>query len=753
MTSSHRRAGLAVLAFALSGCAALNPSPRGTEERLRAMPTVVPGLERTVTIRWNARQVPYIEAQTDPDLALALGLVHAHLRGAQLAAAKRVVQGRLSELAGSFATEVDHALRILDLGRAAKPILAAMPAESRAWLDAFVEGLNAYQRAAPAPPPEFALLGLRAEPWTAEDLIGIGRLAGADVNWFAYFAILRERGRPDFAEWWRRSRQAGANAAVSFRADSRQSLLNDLLNGFGKSGSNSVAVAPTRSASGGALLANDPHLGLSLPNLWLIAGLRSPSFQIVGLMPPGLPVVAVGCSSHFAWGGTNMRAAASDLFDVSTLPADAITERRTRIARRFWFAAERPLRQSPLGPLISDAGLLGTGAAERLALRWVGHEPSDEITAMLGAARATTPEEFRRSFASFGVSAQNILFADRAGNIGQLMAARLPGRRKLVEPDLVQRPDDPNAAWNGRLGALDLPYSLNLTEGFLASANNRPDTAVPVGFFFSDDERVRRLQQFLAARPRVTVADLIALQTDTLSQDAAQLCRALLDRLEALPGGPGEAAFIARLRGWDGDYAASANGAVAFEALLYHLTLDLFQAERPAELPAQAQQWNYLTEFLIGDIDARPAAAREALLRRAVAAAARDAARFATWGDMHRLKVAHLLSLLPVIGELFVYGDAPAGGSRETAMKTAHDLVRERHAARYGSQTRHISDMSDPDANWFVLYGGNDGWLGSANFADQILLWRAGQYVRMPLTAERVASEFPLLTRLKPARR
>jgi penicillin amidase len=79
--------------------------------------------------------------------------------------------------------------------------------------------------------------------------------------------------------------------------------------------------------------------------------------------------------------------------------------------------------------------------------------------------------------------------------------------------------------------------------------------------------------------------------------------------------------------------------------------------------------------------------------------------------------------------------------------------VRDRHATRYGSQARHISDMSDPDANWFVLYGGNDGWLGSANFADQIALWREARYVRMPLTAERVADEFPLLTRLEPARR
>jgi penicillin amidase len=141
------------------------------------------------------------------------------------------------------------------------------------------------------------------------------------------------------------------------------------------------------------------------------------------------------------------------------------------------------------------------------------------------------------------------------------------------------------------------------------------------------------------------------------------------------------------------------------------------------------------------------------LLREAAGNAAADASRFGTWGDMHRLNLAHLLRNLPLVGARFVIADLPVGGSRETPMKSAHGLVNARHHARYGSQARHISDLSDPDANWFVLLGGEDGWLGSANYADQLTLWRHRGYLRMPLRAETVAREFPTVLRLAPSDR
>jgi len=105
------------------------------------------------------------------------------------------------------------------------------------------------------------------------------------------------------------------------------------------------------------------------------------------------------------------------------------------------------------------------------------------------------------------------------------------------------------------------------------------------------------------------------------------------------------------------------------------------------------------------------------------------------------------LGNVPVIGRFFVVEDLPSPGSRETLMKRSHDLVNRRHRATFGAQSRHISDLADPDANWFVLFGGQDGWLGAANYADQLPLWREGRYIRLPLSDEGVDAAFTRVVR------
>jgi penicillin amidase len=120
---------------------------------------------------------------------------------------------------------------------------------------------------------------------------------------------------------------------------------------------------------------------------------------------------------------------------------------------------------------------------------------------------------------------------------------------------------------------------------------------------------------------------------------------------------------------------------------------------------------------------------------------------------MHRLPLAHALVNLPVLGETFFrYADVPVGGSRETPMKTSHGLVTARPNTAFGSMARHVSDMADPDANWFTLWGGQDGWLGSAAFADQVPLWLERRAVRVPLRPATVAADFARVTRIAPPR-
>ncbi|NBB82247.1 MAG: hypothetical protein GVY28_02455, partial [Alphaproteobacteria bacterium] len=147
-------APLLAAAVLVAGCSALAPEAVDLEQRLAQFPTEGAPVERPVSIRWDDHQIPFVEAETDRDLAVALGMVHAHLRGAQMDLFRLASQGRLSEIGGPFAHDIDHALRIVDFGAAVPAILDAMPAETRAWLDAFVDGINHYRAAVPdARPP------------------------------------------------------------------------------------------------------------------------------------------------------------------------------------------------------------------------------------------------------------------------------------------------------------------------------------------------------------------------------------------------------------------------------------------------------------------------------------------------------------------------------------------------------------------------------------------------------------------------
>jgi penicillin amidase len=737
---------LAILAL-LPGCAALAPRQVQVEQRLAALPTQDLALLRPATIRWNSHLVPWIEAEDDGDLAFALGLVHGHLRGAQVALLRQVARGRLAEIAGPLATDIDHALRALGFGRAAPAIIAAWPPETRHFVERFRDGLNHALLRGPRP-PEFGLLGLRREAFTTEDILAVGRLAGTDVNWLSWFSLLPQRGRPEFPALWARVLEAGQGQVPV------EGTLAAVLTGVSRAGSNTVAVSGARSATGAPIIASDPHLGMNLPNLWLLAGMRSPNYHAVGAMVPGLPFLGLGRNPDIAWGGTNLRSASSDLFDVSRLPPEAFREEEVTIRQRLWFSATRRHRVTEHGPVITDARIVPQSG--QLALRWVGHEPTDEITALLRGARARNGAEFRAAFAGFGVSAQNMIWAERSGGIGRLTAAVLPDRPGFQASGPVLDATNPahTAPWRNLRDARTLPALENPPDGILASSNEPPHLwtrdAPPMGYFFSDSDRNTRLRQILSERPRVTVEDVASVQRDTRSVKAGEIAAGLIARYDALAGGAPEAAMLARLRGWDGEYRADSQGALVFEALIAQLLPRIAPEGRGGRGPETG--WNFITTFLLRDLDALPAERRERALREAAAAAAPIAAQLPNWGEAHRLRAAHWLVNLPVLGRRFVLGDFPSGGSRETPMKTGHAPVTGRHEVTFGSMARHVSDMSDPDNNWFVLWGGQDGWLGADAFVDQVPLWREGRYLRLPLRPATVAAEFPTVTRLTPAR-
>lgn len=760
---SWKRMAALLCSSTLAGCALFTPLPKPStlDERLQAMPSRDLPLQGTVRVHWDEHQIPFIEADSDDDAAFALGLVHAHLRLGQMAVYRRIAQGRVSEMGGPLATDIDHGLRILDFGRATAATETALPEPTRRWLQRFVDGVNHYQATAKPLPLEYRILALEREPWTVADVLTFGRLAGTDVTWLVWFNLLKLRHRSDWPQIWARLVRTGGDRSIPAGSEEQQDTAADadtlgtLLGGIGRTGSNSLAIGPQHTKTGAPILANDPHLGLNLPNSWLIAGLKSPSYHVVGLMVPGLPLFAIGRNPQIAWGGTNMRAATSDLIDISGLPASDISSRNETIHVRWWQDRTVPIRSTRFGPVLSDAPQLEDLELPDTSVRWSGHQPSDEVSAMLGVARAGSFEEFRAAFARFAVPGQNMLYADAAGNIGRVLAVRVPDRGGAPPADLILSPEAGERTWQTLRDAEDLPATLNPPEGFIASANNRPRAdGADVGWFFSPEDRIERMAALLDDAGRVDATQVKAWQRDVHVNSSAELNRVLVDALRtsgvtetATP----EARLVYELMaGWDGDYTADSQAPVAFELFRYHITRGLYHSVfGDADWSAFAGVGEIKT-LLIEDIRRQPPETLQPALRTSLAAAGAELDRFATWGDMHRMVLRHPLAFLPVIGKRFVFADYPVGGSSDSLMKTAHAATDEKHQARYGANARHVSDLGDLDANWFVLLGGQDGWLNSSTFLDQVPSWREGRYIQMPLRLETVRRQFTRVTELRP---
>ncbi len=713
--------GAAIAAVVVARAKLRRRRPRSLVQRLAALPATAP-TAAPLRIHWNAHQIPWIEAASEPDLAVGLGIVHAHLRLGQMEMMRRVAQGRMAEMVGPLGIALDGALRMMRLDLAVPAIIAGLQPDVRAWADGFLRGVN-HVLASCELPEEMRLLGIGREAWTLADLFTSARLAAADVSWIVYGRLLRARAELDGDAW----RTLWPLLLAGGMPDPEAAPAGLLA----RAGSNAAAVAGWRSASGGALFAADPHLSVALPNIWLAAGMSCPTLNAVGLMPTGFPVIGIGRNRHIAWGGTSLHAAASDLFDVSALP---LTERSETLRVRGMGARKITLRDSPLGPVVSD-GLLFAHRTP-LALRWVGHTPSDEMGAMLGVMRADGSDAFARALEGFAIPGQNMLHATASGSVGHMLALRAP-RRAGHPPDVVL-PPAAAADWDALVPSSAFPAVLDPPSGVVASANDPPPPGgVPPGFFYSMPTRARRLHALLDGDAALDLAAMARTQTDV--QAPLEALRALLARAEPHPAGD----MLAR---WDGCYDTASQGALLFEAMLAALQQAL---PDQARLRPVAAIWQGRA-MLLAQILALDDATLRPMLGRAMDKALALLRRQRDWGRVHRMRLRHYLAAVPGLRARFDFGDYASPGGNDTLNKSGHGPATGAHGVTYGASARFLTDMADPDSSRVVLLGGQDGWLGSDTFLDQVPLWRAGRYVDLPLRAE-TARAWPHVTVLRPA--
>ena len=382
---------LSALAASAMVCRAVLAMPRGTislSERLGMFPCRRLPLDSEVAVHWNENHIPFIEASSDQDAAFALGMVHTHLRWSQMALARMTAYGRLSEFAGPAFADVDRGLRSLSCARSTGDTWRSSGEAARVWVKRFVDGINCYQELAPVEPHEFRVLGLKRERWTVGDILAIGRLAHNDMSWPAWRGLAQLSSRSDWPDLCRRTLEGGGSLGPRFPGGPYCSVLDNLLVNRCRPGGTSFVLGPAHTATGGTIVANDSCSGILVPNAWLIAGLRSPSYHAVGLMVPGQPIFPMGRSPYIGWGGIRVHAPVDPLSDHRDMPHAFDPRNRPRVGPRLGADCDTVIPDTLRGPLAMDVQLSFGPTMPATALARTDCPASKRIEALLGVSRA-----------------------------------------------------------------------------------------------------------------------------------------------------------------------------------------------------------------------------------------------------------------------------------------------------------------------------------------------------------------------------
>lgn len=552
----------------------------------------MPGTAEVIRDRWG---IPHIYASSEEALFFAQGYVHAQDRLWQMELQRRAGAGRLAEILGEAALEMDRFFRVLGLHRAAEAEADALEGETKAVLEAYAAGVNAYmtQRRGRLA-LEFALLRYTPEPWQPVDSLYWAKVMCLNLgsNWASEVIRARLTARlgadlaadlepsypadnpamvhgPDQADdnasppnGWRSQALLQALQLVEAllpQADNAGRLTPSLpgLN-LAPGASNQWVVSGARSASGRPLLANDTHMPVSLPPIWYLVHLVGGRYNVAGVSLPGAPAVVVGHNGRCAWGLTTAWQDAQDLYVERLNPdnphqyeyqgqwheAQVVHEVIRVRGRREPVVEEVVITRH--GPIVSQL----TGEATPMALRWVALEKSDLLGSVLAYNRARNWEEFRAALAQWAAPAHNFVYADVDDNIGFLQAGWVPVRRQGY--GIAPVPGwSGDYEWERYLSLDELPQVFNPEQGWIAAANNLVVDERYPHFLSADLEnpcRAARIAELLGSQETFTIDDFACFQRDTYS---AQAERFLHHFARIQPTNQREADALTLLQEWD----------------------------------------------------------------------------------------------------------------------------------------------------------------------------------------------------------
>lgn len=763
----------------------------------------------TVRVFRNSFGIPHILASSDVDVVFGQAWVHAQDRMWQMDVWRRTARGRLAELFGISYAPVDAFLRSMDLVSLSESVYRQLPSKSRAFLQAYSNGVNAFlAQNTEKLAFEFDALGYQPDPWTPEDCILVSRILAlyqspALWNDVSFAMIAAQRGTEAMRLYVPTSPNGPycldttsapaepytplpvADTVVRSVAQASKQLTSILRNVQAM-----ISLPSTSSASNGwavgrgddgAIVANDPHLGVALPSRWYQIHLTSPTLNVTGISIPGFPFVVAGRNDSLAWGITS---AMVDDIDYAIERVDQTNTnyyldhnskpvkfqfRRDTIRVRNAADSLIDLRFTARGCVVSDAlpahvGVRHTTSTDKsysaylsvncLTMKWTGRFASDEVGCLYALNQSARISQAHEAFRGWGAPALVINVGEANGSVGMFAAGFVPARVR-VDPLLPHVASDTTASWRGVVRLTDRPPRLSGRRGMVASANNRlsANGTMQYGILSEPSSRIDRIHDQLRVYREMTVRDAQVLQQDLVSLYAASFTKKIVPVLQRATNrfSETERSALNELAAWDGSMTPISVAASIHAALLQKMMYYTFQDELGTPL---YEQWVGMTNiplrrvFELLDEPLHPlfddlrTPVRENLswiAIRSFTEALKDlTTTFGTtditqwqWYRLHTVTFPHPMGSHQLLQPVVNSGPYNVGGSSTTLFNTEWD-IRKPYATTITSSAKIISDLSD-SVQYSVVPGGSSGQALHGHYTDQMQLWLKGGYVRIPV--------------------
>jgi penicillin amidase len=716
----------------------------------------VTGLKQPVEILRDRWGVPHIYAKNTDDLFFAQGWVTAKDRLFQLDLWRRVGTGKLAEVMGPEAVPRDRIARLVRYRGNWDEEWKSYSPEAKQIATAFTNGINAYIRSLKGKrPQEFEAAGFDPGLWVPEDVTA--RVAGILMTRNAQSEVTRtldvlragiEKVQqimpPD--PFIKLSLPKGLDPA---------SITSEILRDYtaaignvrfpGEQGSNNWVVDGTMTATGKPLLANDPHRPIQLPSLRKTVHLVAPGWNVIGAGEPALPGVALGHNENIAFGFTIVGIDQQDLFVEKLNPSNPNEYSYKGGYRPFDIEQQQitvkgsaapqivTLKHSIHGPILYDA----KGYA--YALKWAGREPGGAgYLPALRLARAKNWKEFMDGVQYYKIPSENLVYADKQGNIGWIASGLAP-IRKGGATGLFPVPGDTDAfEWNGYLPIEKHPQAYNPAKHYVATANHniRPDGYTEqLSYEWAAPFRYQRVDEMLREKGRkFSVSDFERMQYDVTSIPARRF-QTILKHWRPLRHN----ALVSELLQWDCRVTAESRQALLFEVWMSRLPAAMYGA-----------QWGtraISAETMLKDLEK---AVNARALADSLEAAVRDIDRLIpdanrrVWGTLHQIQLRHPLNVAR-----FDLQPVARPGDANTVMAQSGTNFRTTNGASY----RQVIDLSDWDKSTMTNVPGESGDPGSKHYADLLDDWSKGRYHPMPYSRKAVEAATEEKILLTPASR